>query len=380
MTRSGFASCSALAILLVASAAQSVELAVTRYDDPPPDGCLSDDCSLREAVIAANSTADLDVILLSAGTYELSIPNASGDEDQAATGDLDFLEPAHVFGAAASMTAIDANGLDRVVHNLAPGMSGSGVTAFVGITFRGGNAPTTPGMLLEGRTVIVDCEVRDNGEPGFDFPAVRVAPGAERVEVVDTTIAANHGGGLSAGGQLVVAENATISDNAFSELRVDGQGLVACQHCTIVGGPAQGPAQVLVDGGELRIANSIVDGDCLTLNGGFIDSFGGNLESTGSTCDLDQADDEDDVPSFQLLLGPLTDNGGTTRTHLPGAASHAVDAANEKLCSSLDQRGVERPAAECDRGAVERSTERPETPIFIDGFEQGSAGAWSPPS
>jgi CSLREA domain-containing protein len=29
--------------------------AVTRFDDPPPDGCATNGCSLREAVIAANS-------------------------------------------------------------------------------------------------------------------------------------------------------------------------------------------------------------------------------------------------------------------------------------------------------------------------------------
>ena len=65
-------------LLLAAPRAQAAEILVTRHDDPPPDGCAPGDCSLREAVIDANSTVDLEVIHLSAGTYELTIPIPAG--------------------------------------------------------------------------------------------------------------------------------------------------------------------------------------------------------------------------------------------------------------------------------------------------------------
>jgi CSLREA domain-containing protein len=45
---------------------------VTRFDDPAPNGCLANDCSLREAVLAANALADYDVVVLGTGTYSLT--------------------------------------------------------------------------------------------------------------------------------------------------------------------------------------------------------------------------------------------------------------------------------------------------------------------
>lgn len=44
---------------------------VTRTDDPAPDGCTPGDCSLREAMLAANASAGLDDVMLAAGTYVL---------------------------------------------------------------------------------------------------------------------------------------------------------------------------------------------------------------------------------------------------------------------------------------------------------------------
>jgi len=59
----------------------------TRFDDPPPGTCDPGDCSLREAIIAANGLAGPDDIVLAAGTYTLSIPGTG--ENSAADGDLD---------------------------------------------------------------------------------------------------------------------------------------------------------------------------------------------------------------------------------------------------------------------------------------------------
>jgi CSLREA domain-containing protein len=45
---------------------------VTGTDDPVPNGCLPSDCSLREAVIAANNSANADVVEVPAGNYALT--------------------------------------------------------------------------------------------------------------------------------------------------------------------------------------------------------------------------------------------------------------------------------------------------------------------
>jgi CSLREA domain-containing protein len=52
------------------------------------DGVCTVDCSLREAIIAANADSGADIIALPAGTYALTLTGQN--EDSAATGDLDI--------------------------------------------------------------------------------------------------------------------------------------------------------------------------------------------------------------------------------------------------------------------------------------------------
>ena len=76
------------------------------------DGSCDDDCSLREAVIAANNTAGPDIISLPAGVFLLE--QLGADEDSALTGDLDITDEVTIQGVGKETTIIDANGLDRV--------------------------------------------------------------------------------------------------------------------------------------------------------------------------------------------------------------------------------------------------------------------------
>jgi CSLREA domain-containing protein len=72
-----------------AGPADASAYSVTRFDDPAPNGCNVGDCSLREAIIAANaSTSVPDTISLPPGIYTLT--RAGANEDAAATGDLDI--------------------------------------------------------------------------------------------------------------------------------------------------------------------------------------------------------------------------------------------------------------------------------------------------
>ena len=85
-----------------------------------PTALCDADCSLREAVIAANAAAGADVIALPAGTLTLSIAGVA--EQAAATGDLDILAAGGtvtVRGAGVAATTIDANQVDRVFEVLA---------------------------------------------------------------------------------------------------------------------------------------------------------------------------------------------------------------------------------------------------------------------
>jgi len=104
------------------SAPPITPISVTSFTDVvATDG----DCSLREAIINANTNSDTtggdclagegtdDVIRVPAGTYSLSI--AGIDEDDGATGDLDITEAVTITGEGAS-TIIDGGRIDRVLH------------------------------------------------------------------------------------------------------------------------------------------------------------------------------------------------------------------------------------------------------------------------
>jgi predicted outer membrane repeat protein len=64
------------------------------------------------------------------------------------------------------------------------------------------------------------------------------------------------------------------------------------------------------------------------------------------------------VQDSDPVLGPLQDNGGSTKTMALQTGSTAVDTGGANAaCASVDQRGVTRPqGAHCDMGAYERTT------------------------
>lgn len=57
---------------LAGEAAAFQSFTVTRFDDPAPNGCLVGDCSLREAVLAANALPGFDGVVLASGTYTVA--------------------------------------------------------------------------------------------------------------------------------------------------------------------------------------------------------------------------------------------------------------------------------------------------------------------
>ena len=89
---------------------------VTKPDDSA-DGACDVDCSLREAIIAANLNPGLDTIELSPlnfPIYDLAIEGRG--EDDAATGDLDIKDDLILTTEDGSNAIISANTIDRVFH------------------------------------------------------------------------------------------------------------------------------------------------------------------------------------------------------------------------------------------------------------------------
>ena len=344
------------------------------------DGACDADCSLREAVIAANLHPGDDVILLHEGTYLLSIV---GDDATAAAGDLDVTGNLTLIGDGPAETVVDAGGVDRIFEVL-----GGAVFELTDVTLRnghsangGGGAAAVDGELTLARAYVhgntggacgTFCEgggailVRPQGsftarDSTFtDNTAAAVGGGAifaaGNLDLSNVTVSLNHTGGSGSGGGLYVASTSTAhitSSTIASNDSTRGGGLFLESH------PFIGFAPLVTD--TLVAHNSAPTGpDCW----GPIES-GYDLVGNGDGCAGPSAANHDLVGALlspvDPKLGDLTDNGGATFTHalLPG--SPAIDAGNpatpgssEVACAPEDQRGVARPfGVRCDIGAFE---------------------------
>ncbi|MCA9774804.1 MAG: CSLREA domain-containing protein, partial [Myxococcales bacterium] len=150
---------------------------------PSPNPCFTGGvCTLRAAIVAANSDLAADTIVVPDGTYELGM--AGRNEDAGLTGDLDVTGPVVIEGAGAGATVIDARGIDRVLSVLGPGDPAARCQAYCaqfpdrcdeclpdtlmratlrGLTIRGGQAQGPGGGILSNnsRLRLEDARVED---------------------------------------------------------------------------------------------------------------------------------------------------------------------------------------------------------------------------
>jgi predicted outer membrane repeat protein len=114
----------------------------TRTDDPAPNGCKKKDCSLREAVIAANSAGGGKIVLKPGKRYVLTRKGAG--ENNALTGDLDVYGLLDVTTKGRGpMATIDAHGIDRIFEGRPTDFGG-------GILIVPPNSPTLDRVILRG--------------------------------------------------------------------------------------------------------------------------------------------------------------------------------------------------------------------------------------
>ena len=162
----------------------------------------ANDCSLRGAIIAANTAGGATPIIIklkSATTYNLTLTNAT-QENGALTGDLDITTTAHsvtIQGSGPS-TVINASALnggsarDRAFH-----LTGSGVSAvFQDLTIKNGVAAD------DGTAGVSTNPTAQNGS----FPSARSGGGI-----------LNNGGNVTAAGQVLTAKNSIFADKVVAE-------------------------------------------------------------------------------------------------------------------------------------------------------------------
>lgn len=209
------------------------------------DGSCDSDCSLREAVAAANLRPGADTIVLSAGRYTFSIPPYMNDEGWrfggVENGDLNVSDRLNLVGAGRDATVISAEYLDRVLF------VDTGVTfAATKLTMTNGFGESVGGAVLNmGTTALRDVVISNS--------------------VVNASIDPAEGGGISNGGELVM-ENCIVRDN----LALNGDFDKA------VGGG-------IFNGGTLTLRRSTLSGNTAGSDVGddFEDPITGSANSTG---------------------------------------------------------------------------------------------------
>ncbi|MCC6766489.1 MAG: right-handed parallel beta-helix repeat-containing protein [Deltaproteobacteria bacterium] len=306
---------------LIAPGAGAATFTVTKIADGA-DGACDADCSLRDAVIAANAAPDADTILLPAGTYVLG---GAGFEDLAASGDLDLAGSVTITGAGADLTIVDGGGGDRVFDVVA-----TATVALRGLTIRNGRVPDGDtqgggGLLWNepdtGRALtltLADVIVTGNdGGRGLDGGGgIRIdqeGPLASSVTISDSTISGNtladgDGGGLHlccenltvAIERTTITGNTAVDDPSVAGLHGEGGGIYHCCNDTSLtvsdstvsdnDGPTQGGGIYACCGQSLNtlvtLHGATVRGN-RALGAGTFQGTGGGIEGEGAVLLVD---------------------------------------------------------------------------------------------
>ena len=391
-----------------AGPAHAATFTVTKTTDTN-DGACNSDCSLREAVVAANAAGGADTIEIPTGYYKLTI---SGNDDTSAAGDLDITS--NLTLKAMGPVTVDGGGIDRVVHVLAGNATLSGLRITGGSMGAGGGINNFGGALTLTNSTVSGNESTGGGGGVYNFDGGILT-------LTNTTVSGNQSDGF--GGGIRNSGTATLTNSTVSGNEATGHGggiynpagTVTLSDTTVSGNSADLNGGGISNFGTVALSDTTVSGNQADLNGGGIANAGGTATITSSTITANRADADnnetgdgggvfrsggtvsigntilagnDDGLNFHhpdcsgevtsnghnfigdldqcivetqptddlgpVALGPLAFNGGPTETHALPAASQAVNHGPTSGTGS-DQRGVPRPVGPAfDTGAYER--------------------------
>jgi hypothetical protein len=282
-----------LGMLAPAEAALAATFTVTRTDNADDGACTPADCSLHEAVNAANAldaaSGPHTIVLQSGATYTVSpilTGNASGHGDLDITGNVRILAPG---GASATMQGAGSpdaplsypvikilsggtlylNGL-TIQNGNAGGIVNAGTLTAVSTTIAHNEGTLIPvvGLTNDGGTVSLISSLVDNNG-GVASHGRGIANDHGSMSIINSTISNNgrgNGGGISNGsaGTITITHSSIVNNTAFKD----------CSSCGFGGG--------INNLGTLTINESLIDGNSAGVVGGGIFSQG-TLTLTNST-------------------------------------------------------------------------------------------------
>ncbi len=318
------------------------------------DGECNNDCTLREAIGLANSSAG-SYVQVPPGVYRISSPLALQD---------DYVFGAQLggggFSSGARTTVIDARGSGRAVE-----VSGTN-NWLSGVTVTGGRADVGAGALVPGgATLFLYNVIMTDNVATAGGGAVATAGGLSVFRsVLDGNRAGSGGGILVQDGGIAQVFNSTLSGNTAT---VAGGAISSSDETTLLNAtvannnaPTGGGVHWAGTVATATFWNTIVAGNAGGACGGAISQRTGweaNIVDDAS-CQLTGAEGTQGVDP---RIGPLRNNRGPTDTHALLAASPAINAGSANLCSisSADQRGA-TAVGQCDIGAFEYNGVVPE--------------------
>jgi CSLREA domain-containing protein len=283
---------------------------VTRGDDPVPGACTPADCSLREAVIAANGNPT-STVALAARLYTLTIPGADAASASERIGDLDVRVRMTITGVGAGQTVIQAgNSPATAIHRIFD-VSGRNIV-FTKMTIQNGRdvennsggCVRNVGKLTLDTVIVKGCTSSKGGGGVSSYGNLTVKNSIITGNTVNSPTGARvNGGGITGGpGVLITPSIVTIvgttisSNSATSAGNVDLQGL---------GGGFANTA-------TMNITDSIIDGNSALNAGGGInvgDMTITRTAFTGNTSRYDVGALDNDVT---MTINDSTFSGNTS--------------------------------------------------------------------
>jgi cysteine-rich repeat protein len=407
----------ALSILVFSSIVQAATITVNTTTACGNQPCTTDadgQCSLGEAIVAANTNADVDgcvgsgaygddvIELASGATYTLTAIDNDAATTQGPNGLPQITSKITLNGNGSTLTRSGAtefrflrlfDGGNLTINNLAMATGiGSGRGGAI-LAFGSGGLPLSLNNCLFTENMVKAAPggfLADGGAVAF--------PDTNTLTVTNCTFVKNkadQNGENNAqvrGGALYIegSTTTTITNSTFSEnsavgtsdplkigagaIQLDMLGVSTLTNLTLVANSSAGTAAnsagaVTNTGTTINVKNSILAGNTAAGAakncGGTITSQGHNLSSDAS-CAFGGTGDQNSVAGT-IVDATLSNNGGPTTTHTLPSGSPAIDLVADGSCTApgggalaTDQRGFKRPAdgdgngtALCDAGAVE---------------------------
>ena len=317
-------------------------------------GKKTGNCTLREAIEAANTNAKVDRCAAGSATEEDAIYFSLGDK----------------------ATIVLGSQLPNITDSAGLRINGQKAK----ITVSGNDSVRVFWVDSGAKLTLANLRVADGLATFPEFAGAGLYNNDGTVKVINSTFSdntaattsgdpftASHGGGILNGGTLTVT-NSTFSGN--SAAGADGRpgygggianaGTATVTNSTFWENRAATSGGAIMADSPVTLKNTIVAN---TLQGescdGSITDEGYNIEDN-TTCGFSEANNS--MPATNPLLYPygLADNGGPTKTIALLKGSPAINAIRQNTngCGTdvtTDQRGVERPQGKgCDIGAFEK--------------------------